>query len=198
MGEIKSALEIALERTKNVTADKELFEADKYKKEGKKIISLYINEIDGKLDGIFKGFEKKQLQWVKEGMFQALLANFLLPLDDVAIKRNSKVAKGFYKLISDSKALNSMFQQLESFFQEYIEQRKMVRENLEQQFAPRLKQKQEQLAKQMGTNITLDPASDPEFIKYLKQSLGQLEERYLQILNQVRDELQKMFVASPT
>ena len=91
--------------------------------------------------------------------------------------------------------LNSILKQIESFFNEYIEQRKTVKINLEKQFAPRLKQKQEEISRQLGGNVHLDPNSDPEFVKYLKHTYAQLEERYSQILIQVKNELKKMFDA---
>lgn len=193
MGEIKSAFEKAMERTKGVAADKASFEANKNKTEGKKIISVYLDEPKNTLEGCFEKFDKKQQEAVKKGMFEALSANLKLPLDDFQLNKNMKVMKGFYTLIADKEILDTVSAQLEKFFKEYLEQRDNVTESLEQQFAPRLRQKEQEIAEKMGSSVTLEASQDPEFIGYLKKSLAQLDERYKEILTQVKDELTNQF-----
>ena len=48
------------------------------------------------------------------------------------------------------------------------------------------------MSRQVGNPVRLDPASDPEFQKLIRQNLTMLEDRYGQVLNQVRGELEKM------
>jgi hypothetical protein len=193
MGEIKSALEIALERTKNVTADKSVLEVDSSIKEGKKLVSKYLDDAAFDLDGCFKNFPEKQIQNVKDGMFQALVQNLFLPKEKFQIKKLKRIGEGFLKLIKDTKRLKGIMDQLEGFFTEYTDERERVREMLEKQFAKKLQKKEEALSKQLGSPVHLNPASDPEFHQYLTQTYGQLEERYNAILVQVKEELDRMF-----
>jgi hypothetical protein len=44
----------------------------------------------------------------------------------------------------------------------------------------------------MGTRVKIDPAMDPQFQKLLRDNLALLEERYGEVLEQVRQELRKM------
>jgi len=193
MGEIRSALDIALEKTKEIVADKSSLEADEFKKKGKKIISLFLDDPQATLDSCFKDIDKSKIALVKDGMFSALSSNLVLAQDQIAIKRLKRLEIGFLKLIEGSKKTKLIFEQLEGFFSEYIEGRKQIREQLGIQYGPRLKKKTEALAKQLGTNVHVDPESDPEFLQILRQNYAQFDERYNTIIAQVKDELKTMF-----
>jgi len=55
MSKIKSALELALEKTKNLTVDKEKMEENKYKKIGKMTVSKLLGESDYQINDSLKG-----------------------------------------------------------------------------------------------------------------------------------------------
>ena len=98
MSVIKSALEIALERTQNVEANKEALEANTYATEGKKAVSKFLSEESVDLKKLLDGFDKKHLAHVKEGAVQALLANLKLPADEMSLLQSKKAGKGFHAL----------------------------------------------------------------------------------------------------
>ena len=101
MGEIKSALEIALERTKSVEVNKEFVEANKFQKEGKSLVSKFLDDTTVNLGEGLKKYDKKQVQWVKEGIFQVLLANLVLPQEQLVLKKARRVGEAFFLVISD-------------------------------------------------------------------------------------------------
>jgi hypothetical protein len=193
MGEIKSALEIALERTKSVEGNRESIEANKYRKEGKALVSKFLDDTSVNLKESLQKYEKKQLEWIKEGMFQVLLVNLVLPQDQLLLKKIRRVGEAFFFVITDTRFLKNVFSQLESFFEEYSGERERLREALIKQYAPRLKQKEEELSKKMGVPVNIDVSSDPEFNSMLRKALNQLEDRYQAVLNQVKEELSSSF-----
>lgn len=193
MGEIKSALEIALERTKSVEVNKESVKANKFQKEGKSLVSKFLDDTAVNLGEGLKEYDKKQVQWVKEGIFQVLLANLVLPQEQLALKKARRVAEAFFLVIRDKRLLKSIFAQLESFYEEYIGEKERLRESLVQQYTPRLRQKEEELSKKMGGPVNIDVNSDPEFVSLLRKALSQLDDRYQAVLNQVKDQLSSIF-----
>jgi hypothetical protein len=193
MGEIKSALEIALERTKSIEVNKESVEANKFQKEGKSLVSKFLDDTTVNLGEGLKKYDKKQVQWVKEGIFQVLLANLVLPQEQLVLKKAKRVGEAFFLVIRDKRLLKSIFAQLESFFEEYIGEKERLRESLVQQYTPRLRQKEEELSKKMGGPINIDVNSDPEFVSLLRKALSQLDDRYQAVLNQVKDQLSSIF-----
>lgn len=192
MTEIKSALEIALERTKNVEASKESLDASTYNTEGKKLVSRFLNDEEVDLAQELKGFDSSKVNWVRAGIYEALSTNLILPIDEVALKKSKRVREGFFSIIKDIKKLTRLMNQLENFLGEYLEERKRLQVAIEEQYAPRLRQKEEEMSKQLGTPVKIDPMQDPEFGQLLRKNLVMLEDRYSSVLKEVKQELNKM------
>ena len=89
-----------------------------------------------------------------------------------------------------------IFSQLEGFFKEYIGERKRMVEALERQYAPRLKKKEEELSRQTGRPVKVNPAADPEFQSVVRQYLGQLDEKYSEVLDKAKEEIRTAFAKS--
>ena len=192
MSEIKSALEIALERTQDVEANKEALEANTFMTEGKKAVSKFLSEEDVDLKKLLEGHDKKHLRYIKEGALQALLANLKLPPDEMSLLQSKKAGKGFYALTADSKHLGKLLNQMEQFLEDFLQERKRVVEAVEQRFQPILQQKEQAMSQQVGARVKIDPAMDPDFQKMLRENMTILEDRYNQVLSRVKQELRRL------
>ena len=196
MAIIKSALEIALERSKDVEADRDALEANRFVIEGKKLASRFFSEADGKepvdLRAAVEGFDKTRQKSVKEGVLQALLSNLKLPADEMALLQSKKAAKGFSALASDQRQLSRLLNQVEQFLGDYLEERKRLVDAVQQRYAPVLRQKEQEMSRQMGAPVKIDPMMDPGFQKMLRENLAVLEDRYGEVLNQARQELRRL------
>ena len=192
MSEIKSALEIALERTRDVEGDREAVEADKFRKEGKMLISKFLDDPAVDIKASLASVDAKKQKWMNEGMVQVLLANLVLPQDQLGLKKIRQVGEAFSAFIKNKKMLSKMLSQLETFFEEYIEEKERYREAVEKQYGPRLRQKEEELSQKMGQPIHIDINSDPEFTAVLRKTLAALEDKYGSVLGQVKSDLQAM------
>lgn len=193
MSVIKSAYEIAMENTKNVSGGKESLEASKYKTEGKKIVSQYL---DGSIEDIkaeIKEYKEKKLDWVKDGILDALLANMVLPANEFSLGKIRKAGEGLFGILKDTKKLGTMLSELEHFYKEYLDERERLTEAVKQQFAPKLRQKEEELSRQLGSPIKVDPASDPEYMTFLRKNLSGLEGKYNEVLKRVKDEIRNIY-----
>jgi hypothetical protein len=189
MAVIKSAYELALERTKDIAGDKDALEASAGTTEGKKLISRFMDDKEVKLRDELKKLDRKKLEWVREGMLQALLANLVLPTDELGMQRCRHVAEGLSDLGNRTRQIGQLFTQLEDFYKEYIEERKRVRELIEDRYSQKLKQKEQELSRQLGAPVKIDPAQDPEFVGLLRQNMGNLEARYAEVLARVKEQI---------
>ncbi len=192
MSEIKSALEIAMERTQDVEANKEALEANTFQTEGKKAVSRFLSEENVDLKKLLDGLDKKHLRHIKEGALQALLANLKLPADEMSLLQSKKAGQGFYALSSDSKHLGKLLNQMEQFLGDFLQERKRVVEAVEQRFQPILQQKEQAMSQQVGARVKIDPAMDPDFQKMLRENMTILEDRYNQVLARVKQELRRL------
>jgi hypothetical protein len=197
MAFIKSALEIALEKTENIKGDKAAIAAHASKEEGKKLASLFFanNELD--LDKKFREFPADQLASVKAGFFKTVFTNLILPKDEADITKVGVVFLALEYLSRDKGKLKSLKQQLDKFLRQFIDDRKHLGEALSQQYAPILRKKEEQLARQVGRAVKLDPMSDPEYVKAYNQNIANLEAHYGDVLTQVKEEIVKIVGMDP-
>jgi hypothetical protein len=191
MGEIKSALEIALEKTQSVEGGKEIIEAEEARKEGKMLVSRFLNDQEFSLKRALGEIEKNRRRRVLEGMVDVLLANLVLPQDQLGTRKAKRVGEAFSLLNSDRR-ISQLFGQLETFFGEFVEERERVREMVTQQYGPRLRQKEQELSQRMGQPVHIDPMSDPEFQATLRKAMSQLEDRYGTVLARVKGDLKSL------
>ena len=193
MGVIKSALEIAMENSKGIEANKELVETNRLRDEGKKLVSRMLEDAAFDLKAVLKGYDTVQARLVREGLVQSLLANLVLPVDEFALKSPKRIGDAVSAIVSDTRKVSMIFSQLDGFFKEYIGERKRLAEAIERQYAPRLKKKEEELSRQMGRPVKVNPAADPEFQSMVRQYLSQLDAKYTEVLDGAKEEIRTIF-----
>lgn len=195
MAIIKSAWELALEKTESLQADPDKIKRELKVKEGRQIAATFLNDIDSTKEGTqkrFDQFEGSDKEAVKEGMALTLLANLSLPRSAAFKDSFSKVLELGLILGDGNEELKELLGKLEGFFNQYLESQEELVERLKQQFAPHLQQKEAQLRQQYGPTFTLRPEQDPEFMKILDKQLAQAEEQYTNILNQAKEQIKQM------
>ena len=193
MGIIKSALEIAMENSKGIEGNKELVEQNRLRDEGRKLVSKVLDDPAFDLKDALKGYDVKLVRSVKEGLLQSLLANIVLPLDEFAVKNTKRLGEAVSAIVSDAKKIGMIFSQLEGFFKEYTAERKRLFEAVEKQYAPKLKKKEEDMSRQMGRPVRINPAADPEFQAIVRQYLSQLDAKYGDALDGAKEEIRTAF-----
>ena len=199
MAIIKSAWELALEKTASLEADPVKIRRDMKIKEGRQLAATFLMDIDVKKEDTQKKYEaypKEDKPIIKEGMALTLLSNLALP-------RNPLFKEAFLDILAlgtiisdDDEQITSLLMQVEGFFSQYLQNQEDLIERMKEQFGPHLEQKQAQLRQQYGPNFVLRPEQDPEFMKLLDKNLAQLDEQYNGILDQAKDQLKQLLKIS--
>ncbi len=195
---IKSALEIALERTKGIEVDKKRLAAHDKTEEGKRLSGKFLaGDLSAKeLAAELSAAKGEEAAWLREGCFSVLAANLTLPQDDSYKERLERVQEGLAAVTGQKKQVNYLFEQVVQFFEQYLENQEQLIQALEKQFAPRLRQREQEMERQFGQRVSLNPAQDPEFAKMLKQHMGKLEAQYSDALKQAKEQLRSLFQSS--
>ena len=196
MGVIKSALEIAMENSKGIEANKELLEQNRLRDEGKKLCTKVLDDTSFDVKAALKSYDASQVKLVKEGLVQSLLANLVLPLDEFSMKDTKRLGEAVAATVTDTKKVSMIFSQLDGFFKEYVAERKRLVEAVDRQYAPKLKKKEEDLSRQMGRQVRINPATDPEFQSVVRQYLSQLDAKYGESLDAAKEEIKATFAKS--
>ena len=191
MSEIKSALELALEKTADVQSDKGRVEAHEANQAGMRIAGRFLDEPKVDVKKELKAFDRKKATQVRAGFAKIMMSHLSLPTQEADLQRLDKVQAGLESVATDSKFVATVMEQVKQLLQQYLDTKNQVTEQLRQQFKGRLQQKEEQIAQQTGRRMKIDPASDPEFVQVLQQNIGQLQSQYGQVIDQAKEQLAK-------
>ena len=209
MGRIKSALEIALERTESVKTDKGSIDQFEAKQQGKRLANAFLKEFSTgvhqgqgssgntsiNLKDELKKHPKDQQQSLKQGIFEVLAPQITLPASTDDMLRIEAVGKGLHFLLNDGRYA-AMYQQFLQLLSRYLNEIAQYEQAIIQQYAPKLRQKEEELSRRMGREVHIDPFQDPEFIAFFSQNLNALKSNYQAAADQVRGEAMRIWEES--
>ncbi len=194
MAHIKSALELALEKTEGIKINKEDIKLKEIQNKGRSMASEFLfgnGATAEKLSETIGKYKKREKEAFREGVAKTFLSNITLPKNGNFTELIDRITEGLSVLTKDKKQINIFMEQLKSFFSKYMENREELTEAAKAQYQPRLRQKEQELARQTGQQVQLTPEQDPEFMDFLKQNLARLDEQYSMSLKQFKDELKK-------
>ena len=204
MGRIKSALEIALERTESVKADKSGIGRFEAKQQGKRLANSFLEAPSkNSLEDELKKTPDDQRESLKQGIFDVLIPQISLPVSADDMKRIEAVGKGLALLMKDgatgsatgsaTMSFANMYKQFVQVLTRYLDEITHYDQAIRQQYAPKLRQKEEELSRRMGREVRLDPFQDPEFIAFYNQNINALKANYQAAADQVKEEALKIW-----
>ena len=191
MGAMKSALEIALEKTEKVKSDKAGINKFEAKQKGKKLANAYLSG-EADLMNEIKQSPKEQLKSLKQGIFDVLITKIALPAVKGDEKFFEKTGKGLQAVI-ENKQFPVLCGQLEQIFAQYLQEAAHYDQAIRQQYAPKLRQKEEELSRRLGREVRIDPSQDPEFNSFYNQHMKALKDNYEPAIEQAKEETRRMF-----
>jgi len=192
MGDIKSALEIAMEKVEKLEqATEEERLKWQYVPEGEKLAARYLRE-DCNLVIELGKYEEKVRRYIIEGAGDILIRNINLPKNDLAKRNNRQVMEGLKGLKSDKVAVENVYSKLRQIFNHYVEQgeqqRKQAYETLKTEFEAKVRQAMQQ---QLGltAGVKIDVEKQPQFQEEWRQMQTQLDSQYYKLLDDYKQEL---------
>jgi hypothetical protein len=192
MGKIKSALELALERTESVKGDRSSIDQFEAKQRGKKLANAFLENPGDGLEGELKKCPKGELEALKQGIFDLLVTQINLPVMKDDLRRIEAAGKGLHMVMGDNR-FAALYKQFLQAAAQYLSETDRYDQAIRQQYAPKLRQKEEELSRRMGQEVRLDPLQDPEFVKIYTQSMAALRENYQGLVDQVREQAALLF-----
>jgi len=192
MGDIKSAMEIAMEKVEKLeqATEEERLEW-KYVPEGEKLAAKYLKE-DYNLAIELNKYEEKVRRYIIEGAGDILIRNINLPKDDLAKRNNRRVMEGLKGLRSDKVAVENVYSKLRHIFKHYMEQgeqqRKQAYNTLKTEFEAKVRQAMQQ---QFGltAGVKIDVEKQPQFQEEWRQVQAQIDSQYHKLLDDYKQEL---------
>ncbi len=196
MGEIKSAREIAMEKINKLgePTEQEILEW-KYIPEGEKLAARYLKQ-DAQLSDELAKYDKKAAPYVIRGVNNILIKNITLPANEGAQRTNKLAMEGIKSLKTDKSRTEAVLKQLQQIFNHYTgqgeQQRNQAYAALKADFQAKVEQA---LRQQMGGNtagIRIDIEKQPQFQEEWRKMKAQLDGQYLQVLDELKQQLEEI------
>ncbi|MDR2418250.1 MAG: hypothetical protein LBD79_04275 [Treponema sp.] len=192
MPRIKSALELALERTESVQSDKAGIGQFEAKQRGKKLANEFLSDPQMSLGEAIKKTPKEERASLKQGIFDVLVTQITVPTSRDGMKRLEAIGNGLQTMIVDA-GFKTLYRQLTQALSHYLDEADRYAEAIQRQYEPKLRQKEAELSRRFGREVRLDPLQDPEFVNFYNQNMNTLKANYQAAITQVREQARALF-----
>lgn len=191
MSKIRSAWEIALEKTENIEVDRDKLRKEENMRKARSLAGSFLNGDEqmtvSDLEKQYAAIEDRNA--AKEGIKLSLMQNITLSTEEDVTNRYEKLLSLASLVSKGNEDVTALMNQIVSFLRQYPQHRKQLVEQLKQHFAPMLEQKAAQLKEKYGQDVPLSAENDPEFIKIAQQNLDQLAKQYENTLRDAKEKL---------
>ena len=192
MAEIKSALELALEKAEQYgRATKEDLRQDKFKEQGRQWAVQYLKEDGVDLEKEVAGLPPEGQASARLAMKEVFLRNITLPKDETVDPRQSRALEGVMVSATNKKAMARLKQEIDQLLQQFLMARNSAYQQLKTQFSHTLGNYTRALEAQLRSKVNLEVENLPEFQQEWRKFEGSLisqfepllEDRKRQMLN---------------
>ena len=185
MARIKSAWEIALEKTQDIEIDETKYRTDTLTKKGMALAGGYLNNTDQKLDVVaaeYASYSKEDLPLVKKGMVNTILSNVSLPSDDIYEMRFVRTCDLVNLVTDNDPQADGLMHQIGDFFKQYLEATTA--------FVDRMKA---QIQQAMENNP--EGVNSSQYSQLISQNLKKMETQYSDALENTKETLRELLEA---
>lgn len=192
MGRIRSAWEIALEKTQDIEIDKTKLEKENNITAARTLAGRYLNyDEEMSEDALKKEYEKiAGLDGVRDGIRTSIMQNLTLPSETVLNDRYERLETLASLISGNDSQVMSLMRQITAFLKQYPEHQKQLYEQLKEHFRPMLEEKAQQLREKYGQDIPLSLENDKEFVQVANKQLEELRKQYESNLDAAKSQLE--------
>jgi hypothetical protein len=186
LAEIKSALELALEKAERYgKASKEELAASKYQEQGCQLAVQYLKG-EGDLEAGVQGLSPEAQPAARTAAKEVFLRNIILPRNGDPESRLERALAGLLLVAGDPKAMARHQQELGQLLQQFLQIRNKALQQLKARFAANLPQMQRAMEAQLRQKVNLEVEQLPQFQEEWRRFLGQIQDQFGAMLEQLK------------
>ena len=196
MSLLKSAWEIALEKTEGIEADPEKIRREDLMGEGRRLAGSYLTDIESDGSALQKAYaaaKEEDKPLLKQGIASTVLLNVALPQSPDFSDRLEKMHTIVTIIDGPDSDTAGLITQIGQFMEKYMDARQSLLERVKQQYQPVYEQKREQMMQKYGKVPNMSMEQDPEFAQMLQRNFTQLSQKYQEVLDQAKDQLKAVW-----
>jgi len=189
MAEIKSTMDMVMERAARMAAGtgEDDYLGEEQLKEGMRLGAAYMREEGAGLGERLAALPPAEKGAVRKGAVQSLLRNIFLAREPEKQELAEKAMHGLIEVGQGDGKLLQVLAEMKKILDGYRQHGEQLKEQLEAQFSQQMALMEQNLAKQTGQAMKLQPSQHPKFQEEWARIQGQLNEQYGQALKQLKD-----------
>ncbi len=182
MAEIKSALEIALEKAERYgRASKEELLRDQYKEKGRQIAVQYLKE-EGDLEKELASLPPEAKEAAQQAVKEVLVRNIALPREESLDPRATRALDGLLLVASNKKGMTRLKEEVQQIWQNFLMARNSALQQLKASFSQQLKNVTQALEAQYGQRLRVEVEHLPQFQEEWRKFEANLIQQFEPIL----------------
>jgi hypothetical protein len=196
MAEIKSTMDMVMERAARMAAEAgdSDYLGEERLKEGMRLGAAFMRGEPG-LSEKLAALPPAAKAPVRKGVVQALLRNIFLAREAEKQELADKAMHGLIEVGQGDGELLQVLGEMKKILDGYRQHGEQLKEQLEAQFSQQMAMMEQNLAKQTGMAMKLQPSQHPKFQEEWARIQGQLNEQYGKALQQIKDMVEHHLVA---
>ena len=196
MAEIRSTLEMVLERAARMEAEaSDIFQDEEKEKKGMRLAAAYLRGEETELAPILASSPAEDQVHIKKGIVISLLRNITLPRETDEQTAAEKAMQGLLDLCRDNAGLAPVFPEMKSLLDRYLVQKEELRGQLEEQFSQQIAMMEQNMAQQTGVQTKMHPSQHPQFAEEWQRIQSDLTEQYGRAIDQYKEHITKHLIA---
>jgi hypothetical protein len=192
MAEIKSTLEMVMERAARMTAEvADTPQKDDAERRGMRTAASLLNGESIDLMSYLKEQPSEEQMGVRSGMIRTLLRNIVLPREDSISESSLASLTSIQTLSGNSAEISTICNELEQILNQYGQHREQVKQQLDEAIRNQLKQKLLEQGQSVDDEMSINPAMHPQYQEEFTRMSADLNEQYNQAIEQRRDAIRQ-------
>ena len=189
MAEIKSALELALEKAEQYgRASREEMDLARYQDQGRGLAVQFLKG-EGDLAADLKGLPPQTQPAVRLAIKEVLLRNLGLPRESAADPRQDRAMEGLLLVADNRKAMAQLQTEMEQVLQQFLHFRSNALQQLKARFAAGVGQMQQAMEAKYRQPVNLDVERLPQFQEEWLRFKGQLQDQFEPVMANLKERM---------
>jgi len=195
MAEIRSTLDMVMERAARMAARAEDIPADQeIEQRGMRLIADFLSGKQSGLADLLQQETAENQTALRRGMAKGLVRNVVIPRDEMLMNSSATALTGLLELAGETGGeVEAVCGELTQLLEQYAQHKEQTKQQLEEAIRTQLAQQlQEQTGEAPELN-TIDPTMHPQYQKEWTQAQANLNEQYTQAFDQRKEALMQRF-----
>ena len=189
MADIKSALELALERAEQYgRASKEEMELAQHQEQGRRLAVQFLKG-EGDLEADLKSLPPQTQPAARLAIKEVFLRNLGLPRENVVDPRQDRAMEGLLLAADNRQAMAVLQTEMEQILQQFLHFRSNALQQLKARFAAGIGQMQKSMEAQNRQPMNLDVERLPQFQEEWLRFKGQLQQQFDPVMANLKEKM---------